>query len=519
MKINHPVTDREQLLNQDDQLVSTTNLKGMTTYANQDFRRISGFSNDELVGRNHNIVRHPDMPPLAFADLWQRLKKDESWMGAVKNRCKNGDYYWVDAYISPIYENNQKVGYQSVRVRPSETLKQRADQVYTAINKGRQKAPKKRRSLISMVVGALLVQTLLWVALPQLGWDLVMQSVAGGVLGLLGAGFVGWRLAPLQRLSRQAREVIDNPVTQQVYTGRMDELGELELALLMQHAQLRTVIGRVEDATQELGQVAQSTDESVRSASEDSLDQHQRLDHVASAVSQLVSSIHEIETQTQEIGLAMQTMNEQTQQGQHQVGSSVEIVERLSAQLADTSQGIETLKAEADSIGDDVRAIADIADQTNLLALNAAIEAARAGEAGRGFAVVADAVRQLAQDTQGVTETITGRIQGIQRQVELAVEQMQTSRDEGTVSAEQIRATGDVLTTLTRAVDDVVVASERVASAIEQQASAGDDVSEHLESIRELAQAGLARADASSQSVADLSQEVKRMQSLSRAFR
>jgi methyl-accepting chemotaxis protein len=119
MQINMPVTNVERTVLESDSIVSKTDLKGIITFINEDFIRISGFSEEELLGAPHSIVRHPDMPPEAFEDLWKALKAGRPWTGVVKNRCKNGDYYWVLANAAPIYENNQLVGYMSVRSKPS----------------------------------------------------------------------------------------------------------------------------------------------------------------------------------------------------------------------------------------------------------------------------------------------------------------------------------------------------------------------------------------------------------------
>ena len=102
MKKNLPVTNTEVLLDPDTTIISTTDLKGQITYVNEEFIQISGFEKDELIGKSHNIVRHPDMPPEAFADLWETIKSGKPWRGLVKNRCKNGDYYWVDAFVTQI---------------------------------------------------------------------------------------------------------------------------------------------------------------------------------------------------------------------------------------------------------------------------------------------------------------------------------------------------------------------------------------------------------------------------------
>ncbi len=118
MQINMPVTNVEHPIMESDSIVSKTDLKGIITYVNEDFLRISGFTEEELIGAPHNIVRHPDMPAEAFEDLWIALKSGRSWTGLVKNRCKNGDYYWVQANAAPIFENNHLVGYMSVRNKP-----------------------------------------------------------------------------------------------------------------------------------------------------------------------------------------------------------------------------------------------------------------------------------------------------------------------------------------------------------------------------------------------------------------
>ena len=132
MRVNQPVTGRERSFGDDLQLISTTNLKGVITYANPGFVEVSGFSLDELQGQPHNMVRHPDMPEQAFADLWRHLKANKPWLGVVKNRCKNGDHYWVSAYVMPMFKNGEVVGYESVRTRPTRQVVERAARIYDA---------------------------------------------------------------------------------------------------------------------------------------------------------------------------------------------------------------------------------------------------------------------------------------------------------------------------------------------------------------------------------------------------
>ena len=119
MKMNLPVTGQEQRFPANKNMVTKTNTKGIITFANKDFVEISGFSEEELIGKNHNLIRHPDMPPIAFEIMWKTLQRGSPWRGIVKNRCKNGDHYWVDARIVPIKKNSEITGYMSVRACPS----------------------------------------------------------------------------------------------------------------------------------------------------------------------------------------------------------------------------------------------------------------------------------------------------------------------------------------------------------------------------------------------------------------
>ncbi len=147
MRKNLPVTDVEVLLDEDDLIVSKTDLKGRIVYVNATFLKISGYTEAEMLGQPHNIIRHPDMPPEAFADLWETLQAGRPWVGMVKNRCKNGDFYWVHADAAPVYENGTRVGYMSVRKRPSREQVAAAEKAYATIRAGTCKQEVRQGSL------------------------------------------------------------------------------------------------------------------------------------------------------------------------------------------------------------------------------------------------------------------------------------------------------------------------------------------------------------------------------------
>lgn len=123
-------------------ILSTTSPQSHITYINPDFIKISGFTEEELLGQPHNIVRHPDMPPAAFEHMWSTLKSGRSWMGLIKNRCKNGDHYWVSAYVTPIAKNGSIVEYQSVRTKPEPEQVLAAEKLYAQLRSGKAARPK-----------------------------------------------------------------------------------------------------------------------------------------------------------------------------------------------------------------------------------------------------------------------------------------------------------------------------------------------------------------------------------------
>ena len=162
MKNNQPITQREVLFPPNCYLVSKTDLKGIITQANDAFVAISGFTRTELIGSSHNIVRHPDMPAAAFADLWKTVKAGLPWRGAVKNRCKNGDYYWVEAFVVPLKKNGEITGYMSVRTPLAADKKQAAEALYRAAGSTGKLPESARRSIplaarLWAAMGALLV--------------------------------------------------------------------------------------------------------------------------------------------------------------------------------------------------------------------------------------------------------------------------------------------------------------------------------------------------------------------------
>ncbi len=148
MRLNQPVTQRPYEIPDVATLMSTTDTRSHLTYANDAFVQASGFSSEDLVGQPRNIVRHPDMPPAAFADMWATLKAGEPWTALVKNRRQNGDHYWVRANAVPVVRGGRHVGYMSVRTKPAPQEIAAAEALYRDFREGRQRGRSLHKGLV-----------------------------------------------------------------------------------------------------------------------------------------------------------------------------------------------------------------------------------------------------------------------------------------------------------------------------------------------------------------------------------
>ncbi len=209
MRNNLPVTDQEYVMPDDVLLASKTDLKGLITYCNDDFIEASGFTEKELIGAPHNLVRHPDMPAEAFADLWQTLKAGKPWAGLVKNRRKDGGFYWVEANVTPIYEDNQLIGYMSVRYKPSAEQIAAASTLYAAMRAGRSKLKIEEGNLVNAGLFHTLAHLFQNSSVKlRLGWlvgMMMLLMLALGTYNLLGMkSSQQLSVASLERVATQA---------------------------------------------------------------------------------------------------------------------------------------------------------------------------------------------------------------------------------------------------------------------------------------------------------------------------
>ena len=419
MRNNGPVTDREQLYSSATMLVSMTDLKGRITYANPAFVQVSGYTLSELLGKAHNLVRHPDMPEAAFADLWGTIQTGRPWTALVKNRCKNGDYYWVRANVTPVIEQGEVVGFMSVRTLPAREEVESAEALYSAIREGKarngcfeagrwvKKDPVSRmwrrvngslpaRNVLGLTALVLVSLGALWsLAPPSAGlWAATVAQLA--LAAVLALSYARRVAAPLQQVARAANRVAAGALDARAQVDRADEVGQVSRALDQLSVNLMAVVSDVRSEAESIrittAEIAKGGDDLSNRTEQ----QAASLEQTAAALQQFGHSTHDNASRT---GQASGIAAEASQQAA--VGG--EAVQRVVQTMRD-------IEGSSRKIADIIGVIDGIAFQTNILALNAAVEAARAGEQGRGFSVVAAEVRSLAQRSAEAAREIKGLI-------------------------------------------------------------------------------------------------------------
>ncbi|MEH6648850.1 MAG: PAS domain-containing methyl-accepting chemotaxis protein [Motiliproteus sp.] len=520
MKKNLPVTQRELDYPSNYNILSTTDLKGAITYINQDFLDVAGFGVDELIGKNHNVVRHPDMPPAAFKDLWSTLQSGNPWMGMVKNRCKNGDHYWVDAFATPIKDNGQTTEYQSVRMKPEPAAVKRAEAVYPGLMDDKLPGAVTRPHLglhSKVVLGAMAG------FLPLIGWNLY-QNPAPAMFGALALSlvlcftFCFLMTGRLRELAADARKSYHDPLMQYIYTGSTDDIGQIQMAMKKMSSELRAVVARVNDSSEQVQVAANSAMKDMNANADGARRQQDELHQVATAVDEMSATIDDVAGHVQSTAQAANEAHEAAISGRSEVDSSFRSIQKLVDEVNNASAQIQELDRHSASIESVLDVIKSVAEQTNLLALNAAIEAARAGEAGRGFAVVADEVRTLAKRTQESTQEIEQQIESLQKGVKLSVSAMHQGQEISKSSVEDMERTGAVFDQITEAMSKISEMGLQVASATEEQSAVAVEISENVNRVNTLSMENLEGSNRAVEASERFVEQARQQQSLVQQF-
>ncbi|HWK96589.1 MAG TPA: methyl-accepting chemotaxis protein [Pseudolabrys sp.] len=510
MRLNTPVLDVEFPLGDGKTIVSTTDLQGNITYANTYFVEASGYSESELIGEPQNILRHPDMPATAFKDLWHTIKAGLPWRGLVKNRRKNGEYYWVMANVTPVIENGQAVGYMSVRTKPTREQVDLATRLY-AQERAQPGSVKLCQGQVvtsswmslsfiqrfSMTTRTRIIMAMLLASISVVGGTVVSQGLPWWVAAVSAFGFFTaasvWFyleqniLGPIRQAMRVAQYMAGGDLTNQIHTTRTDEIGQLLRALAQLNTNLHSIVGDIRTNFHEIlastGQLASGN-----------RDLSARTDSQAAALEETAASMEELTS-------AVKQNADNSRNGDEYAANALRTAEKGGAIVGNVVSTIAEISESSNKIADIVGIINGIAYQTNLLALNAAVEAARAGDAGRGFAVVATEVRSLAQRSADAAKDIRGLIEASVSKV-----------NHGTVLANEA---GTAMRDILAAVGKMNGLMADIANASSEQSTGISQVNDAVMQMDQVTQQNAAQVEESSAATEGLEQRsTKLMQAL-----
>lgn len=499
-------------------LISKTDTKGIISYCNDAFEQLSGYSRAELIGKSHNIVRHPDMPEQAFKWLWDTLNVGRPWRGMVKNLCKNGDHYWVRATVAPIIENGRTTGYVSMRRAPTRDQINAAEALYrehkrtgavfvSAHENWKFKNWSLKSKLQLVIQGALLVVLGFgqWFISTRLSTDGTTElQLLGGqvVLHVFLYFFIGYCVVkyvrdPLEASKQEMRAVLQGNFDNEMDISVGDEVGDICREITNMQTYLRMLVDEIAASGKTIIASAQIMEKRVAEVSKNALIEQDQIQSIAATMEEFSQSVAEVANMAGDTLSDAQATQKVVAENNQIMGSSLEEAEKIEVIVKSTGKAIEELSSSIHKIGAITTVIKEIADQTNLLALNAAIEAARAGEQGRGFAVVADEVRKLAERTANSTKDISttvAEITGISDRAVLAMRSVVYEEDAGIAL---IHKSGDGLKQIMTATSNVATRASHIASASKEQSAAGEGVANSLERVSSL-------VDSNTQAVRDV---------------
>jgi aerotaxis receptor len=519
MRTNLPVTHDEFVIPDGAMLVSTTDLQSHITYCNPAFVAVSGFEREELIGQPHNLVRHPDMPQEAFRDMWDTLKNGYPWSALVKNRRKNGDYYWVQANATPIIENGQPVGYLSVRTKPSREQIRDAEQLYARMRNerdgGHQRIGLYRghvvrtgfagalRRLVSVTPGRIISAVCVGLAaagllIGELGATLGTTAHAAMVAPLIAVAFVAaWllrrtMLTPLHEAIKVANTMAAGDLSaHQAGISGQGEFGELSKALNQLNVNLRAVVSdvrrEIEGVQVASGEIASGNqDLSARTEAQAS-----NLEQTAASVEELSGAVDHSAQSAREATSLSNRAASVAKEGNDAMGQVVSTMEEISRS--------------SNRIGEIIQVIEGISFQTNILALNAAVEAARAGEQGRGFAVVAAEVRSLAQRTSTAA-----------KEIKILIDESAAKVSQG---SQLVHSTGQTMTNVVGAVEQVNQLITDITSATGEQSTGISQINQAVGQLDSVTQQNSAMVEELAAAASSLKAQAKVMQETVQIFR
>ena len=538
MRLNQPVTDVETLLPEGEFIYSRTDLHGRIVELNDAFAKISAFPREEMLGQPHNLVRHPDMPPEAFEDMWRDLKAGLPWRGLVKNRRKDGGFYWVIANASPVREDGQVVGYQSVRGRPKREEIAAAAAAYRRIRQGDHSlrvehgqvmpAHSLKFGLLSWMKNGRQQTGLIGLAIILMGAILIAHAftpgllpplalhVLGGISVAIGLWFLFFFRTWLIRDMGKAHDYLGGILSSgdlrtRICSERTDMVGTITRETDQLATWIQSTLQGIKDIALAVKNSSGEVAQSVVTLNESAQAQSDATSAAAAGIEQITVSIGEVASSAEKTREAAEAAAHASENGTQLADQACTTILELADTVKHSAAQVERLGEQSKEISRITGAIREIAEQTNLLALNAAIEAARAGEQGRGFAVVADEVRKLAERSAKATEEISQMITAVQEETAKAVSGMRAGAEQVESGVHYVENAKDALQEINKQMEHMLEMVSNISNSTGEQQVAMTQMAQNVEQVAQMTDQNLSLASNTNSTAKDLHALTERM--------
>lgn len=449
-------------------IVSETDLKGMLTYVNHNFCKISGYSQEELLGKNHRIINSGYHPQEFFQEMWTTISRGFPWKGEICNRRKDGSFYWVDSTIAPIFDTSGQV-IKYIAIRYDITERKKAEE-------GLEKVAAERKAEADALTQQVL-KLLSEIKGAAQGDLTVKAEVSNDILGAVADSF-NFLISSLRKVVNGIQEL-----TNQVTTATRDSVSNT--TDLIEAAQVQA--GKIEAMIRQL--------------------------------ERLISSIHDVRDAATRAEQVAEQASQTAEVGGNAVDKAVDGINTLRQTIGSTAKMMKRLGESSQQIGKIVTSISQIASQTNLLALNATIEAARAGEQGLGFAVVAEEVRKLAERSASATEEISEIVSTIQDEVSVVMKAMEAGTQEVVAGTQLATEAKDHLNAIIEVSREMNALVRNITRAAAKQTASAEEISSSMQQVNEISGSTAEKAMNVEQSLDGLAKKTQQLQGSIANFR